>query len=768
MTGGPQGTTRDAAATFAFRARPAAGRYECRVDAAPFAPCTSPHTVGPLPDGEHVFAVRYAPDGEHPGPATERRWTIDATAPAVTFTSTPSAEPDTTLTWTSEPGATFVCSLDGTPAIDCSPPHRLVGLTPGPHAFSVVAIDAAGNTSQAAVARWDVAAIPLGASFALGPLPAAPQLQVEFNTQDGGGATVTVALELPDVFRGVPGNTGVAGLALEAGFKTSNDRGGAWSVKGGIEEAWLFGRLHLKDLSIAYDDSTGVFNGSVGIALASDATLTAAVELGPNGLIGPLRKLSLQASGLDKHIGHGIFLQRLGASIAREGNTVSFGGNGGISFGPRLDFGSIFEGEAISLDGEITLAIPTGGSGPPFTLAMRGVGKVLEFELAEAQVTYTPPLRVELTGRLVYSVAGAGIEARITDAWAEPGDFNLEAQGRANLFGFLDGRVDVVVSTTGMAACLAEGGGAIGFGKRWNRPLQVFADTCDVGPFRRTAQAAATHFSVEPGTRVKVVDGPAGLTLDGPGAARTFRVDHDGRTTIALLRPRPGLRGDVQLGAVGGVARALLVGVLDALDQRVVRVRHGAPVEGADRHDPRARAAHERAVGAVQLHRPDVALLGVDAKLGGDLQHGAARDPGQRGARGGRDQRLTHDDEQVRAGAFGDRAERVEHHGVVHAEVDRLLLGQDRVQVVAGLHVRADRARRLADDRAREQLDRLRAQEGRERVRAHDQRRHGAQARVDARAAEAARDQRAAVRVTQVAAAHDLAEDVEDLVGVDR
>jgi hypothetical protein len=60
------------------------------------------------------------------------------------------------------------------------------------------------------------------------------------------------------------------------------------------------------------------------------------------------------------------------------------------------------------------------------------------------------------------------------------------------------------------------------------------------------------------------------------------------------------------------------------------------------------------------------------------------------------------------------------------------------------------------------------AEERRERIRGHDQARHRAQPRVDPGPAEAAGDDRAHVRVAQVAAAHDLADDLDDRVGVDR
>jgi hypothetical protein len=78
ITGSPPASTSADAATFTFSASET-GTFECRVDAAAFAACTSPHTVGSLAPGSHTFAVR----------SVDSSGNVDATPATYTFTVDP-------------------------------------------------------------------------------------------------------------------------------------------------------------------------------------------------------------------------------------------------------------------------------------------------------------------------------------------------------------------------------------------------------------------------------------------------------------------------------------------------------------------------------------------------------------------------------------------------------------------------------------------------------------------------------------------------------
>ncbi|MGH2764447.1 MAG: M4 family metallopeptidase [Actinomycetota bacterium] len=56
ITSGPSGATDDSSPTFGFTSDEP-GTFACRVDASPFASCTSPHTTATLADGAHTFEV---------------------------------------------------------------------------------------------------------------------------------------------------------------------------------------------------------------------------------------------------------------------------------------------------------------------------------------------------------------------------------------------------------------------------------------------------------------------------------------------------------------------------------------------------------------------------------------------------------------------------------------------------------------------------------------------------------------------------------------
>ena len=150
-------------ATFAFagtdNATPGLSlSFECSLDGAPFAACTTPVDYDELGVGSHNFAVRAidratVPNAD-PTPATHT-WLVletpvDTTPPETTVDSGPdpiTVLTDTTFTFSSDdPAATFECSLDGGGPGPPAPRVTRSGLIAGPQQFQVRATDAAGNT----------------------------------------------------------------------------------------------------------------------------------------------------------------------------------------------------------------------------------------------------------------------------------------------------------------------------------------------------------------------------------------------------------------------------------------------------------------------------------------------------------------------------------------------------------------------------------------------------------------------------------------------
>ncbi|WP_404391910.1 right-handed parallel beta-helix repeat-containing protein [Humibacillus xanthopallidus] len=168
LTSAPTGSTTSTTATFAF-ATNEPGTFECSVDAAAYAACTSPLTLTGLAAGDHTFAVRAIDlaGNRDASPATAS-WTIttpDTTPPSTTGTAGPSGTTtSTTATFefaSSEPGSTFECALDAAAYSSCTSPVTLNALSAGSHTFSVRATDGAGNTDASPHTwSWTVEAAP--------------------------------------------------------------------------------------------------------------------------------------------------------------------------------------------------------------------------------------------------------------------------------------------------------------------------------------------------------------------------------------------------------------------------------------------------------------------------------------------------------------------------------------------------------------------------------------------------------------------------------
>jgi CSLREA domain-containing protein len=159
ITANPPATSNSANASFSFSGDDGSGTgvasFECALDGAAFAACTSPQSYTGLADGSHTFAVR-AVDvaGSVDATPASYTWTVEATPPDTTITANPPATSNSSSASLSFDGSdnvtpaaslTFECALDGGAFAVCTSPQSYTGLAEGSHTFAVRAIDQAGN-----------------------------------------------------------------------------------------------------------------------------------------------------------------------------------------------------------------------------------------------------------------------------------------------------------------------------------------------------------------------------------------------------------------------------------------------------------------------------------------------------------------------------------------------------------------------------------------------------------------------------------------------
>jgi len=204
LTSTPPGVSPESA-TFQFAASEAGASFECGLDGAAYAACTTPKSYSGLTPGAHSFAVRAidAVGNADSTPASYSWTVVDTTPPETTITSGPvgtvastSANFDFTAT---EPG-TFACSLDGAEFSSCASPQAYSGLAAGTHSFAVGATDAAGNADPTPATRtWTISLAPANDLFA--------------NAQDLSGSSGSVTGTSVNATReaGEPNHAGIPG-----------------------------------------------------------------------------------------------------------------------------------------------------------------------------------------------------------------------------------------------------------------------------------------------------------------------------------------------------------------------------------------------------------------------------------------------------------------------------------------------------------------------------------------------------------------------------
>ncbi|MDQ2622487.1 MAG: hypothetical protein M3Y45_05545, partial [Actinomycetota bacterium] len=190
ITGGPDGLTNKATASFTFTSDISGSDFECRLDpveateddpATAWVECDSPYETGELTDGNHRFEVRAVSGTIGNGPAVARNWTVDTVAPGIELTSVPdeiTSETEATFEFTvDDAAATVECRIDPVeeteeaPATEwtaCESPRSYPGLADGPHRFEIRAADEAGNTGRTSH-EWSVDSTPPVVTFDQAP-----------------------------------------------------------------------------------------------------------------------------------------------------------------------------------------------------------------------------------------------------------------------------------------------------------------------------------------------------------------------------------------------------------------------------------------------------------------------------------------------------------------------------------------------------------------------------------------------------------------------
>ena len=165
----PPATGRVADIYFVFElvASEPSATFQCRLDAAAFAPCAASVLVTVLAEGAHVFQARAVDPGGNVDPTpVVANWIVDTLPPTTAILGQSAPLTNSSIVWVdfsaNEP-ATFECFLEnfGAGFVACSSRAFFGGLNQGIHTLHIRAIDLAGNVEPvSATVQWAVDLTP--------------------------------------------------------------------------------------------------------------------------------------------------------------------------------------------------------------------------------------------------------------------------------------------------------------------------------------------------------------------------------------------------------------------------------------------------------------------------------------------------------------------------------------------------------------------------------------------------------------------------------
>jgi hypothetical protein len=230
ITGGPSGTVTQATATFTFTTTDPGATFECKLDGAAFASCTSPVNLTGLSSAAHVFQVRSRDAvGNVDATPDSRTWTVDFTAPDTIITASPAAATNATtasFSFSSTESGTFECKLDAGAFAACTSPKSYTGSAAGPHTFQVRAKDGVGNIDASPASfTWTVDTAAPNTTITGGPTGTVTATTATFTFTSTEAGTFECKLDTgtyaactsPKAYTGVPrGNHTFSVRALDA------------------------------------------------------------------------------------------------------------------------------------------------------------------------------------------------------------------------------------------------------------------------------------------------------------------------------------------------------------------------------------------------------------------------------------------------------------------------------------------------------------------------------------------------------------------------
>ncbi|MGH9196497.1 MAG: carboxypeptidase regulatory-like domain-containing protein, partial [Acidimicrobiia bacterium] len=165
ISDGPPSTTNNTSASFSFSSSELGSSFQCQLDGAGFAACSSPNAYSGLADGGHVFEVKSTdPAGNQDSTPASRSWTVDTTGPGAPTLSSPlngssTSNTKPTFDWSDvvDPsGVSYQLQVDNSGGEFPSPEIDQSGLAPssftpstslpgGTYSWRARATDGAGN-----------------------------------------------------------------------------------------------------------------------------------------------------------------------------------------------------------------------------------------------------------------------------------------------------------------------------------------------------------------------------------------------------------------------------------------------------------------------------------------------------------------------------------------------------------------------------------------------------------------------------------------------